>query len=81
MVPGKVVTLTLRDKDLILEKVEQSADAWEMDDIGKFSYNEEDKIFTIGDTKYSYDEELQVFSGDAAIELSAVTGHLKNTGN
>lgn len=74
MVPGKVVTLTLRDKDLILEKVEQSADAWEMDDIGKFSYNEEDKIFTIGDTKYSYDEELQVFSGDAAIELSAVTG-------
>lgn len=73
MVPGKVVTLTLRDKDLILEKVEQSADAWEMDDIGKFSYNEEDKIFTIGDTKYSYDEELQVFSGDAAIELSAVT--------
>lgn len=74
MVPGKVVTLTLRDKDLILEKVEQSADAWEMDDIGKFSYNEEDKIFTIGDTKYSYDEELQMFSGDAAIELSAVTG-------
>ncbi|RGF58451.1 hypothetical protein DWZ65_08375 [Roseburia sp. AF34-16] len=74
MVPGKVVTLTLRDKDLILEKVEQSADAWEMDDIGKFSYNEEDKIFTIGDTKYSYDEELQVFSGDAAIELSVVTG-------
>lgn len=74
MVPGKVVTLTLWDKDLILEKVEQSADAWEMDDIGKFSYNEEDKIFTIGDTKYSYDEELQVFSGDAAIELSAVTG-------
>lgn len=74
MVPGKVVTLTLRDKDLILEKVEQSADAWEMDDIGKFSYNEEDKIFTVGDTKYSYDEELQVFSGDAAIELSAVTG-------
>lgn len=74
MVPGKVVTLTLRDKDLILEKVEQSAGAWEMDDIGKFSYNEEDKIFTIGDTKYSYDEELQVFSGDAAIELSAVTG-------
>ena len=74
MVPGKVVTLTLRDKDLILEKVEQSTDAWEMDDIGKFSYNEEDKIFTIGDTKYSYDEELQVFSGDAAIELSAVTG-------
>lgn len=74
MVPGKVVTLTLRDKDLILEKVEQSADAWEMDDIGKFSDNEEDKIFTIGDTKYSYDEELQVFSGDAAIELSAVTG-------
>lgn len=74
MVPGKVVTLTLRDKDLILEKVEQSADAWEMDDIGKFSYNEEDKIFTIGDTKYSYDEELQVFSGDTAIELSAVTG-------
>lgn len=74
MVPGKVVTLTLRDKDLILEKVEQSADTWEMDDIGKFSYNEEDKIFTIGDTKYSYDEELQVFSGDAAIELSAVTG-------
>lgn len=74
MVSGKVVTLTLRDKDLILEKVEQSADAWEMDDIGKFSYNEEDKIFTIGDTKYSYNEELQVFSGDAAIELSAVTG-------
>lgn len=74
MVPGKVVTLTLRDKDLILEKVEQSADAWEMDDISKFSYNEEDKIFTIGDTKYSYNEELQVFSGDAAIELSAVTG-------
>lgn len=74
MVPGKVVTLTLRDKDLILEEVEQSADAWEMDDIGKFSYNEEDKIFTIGDTKYSYDEELQVFSGDTAIELSAVTG-------
>lgn len=74
MVPGKVVTLTLRDRELILDKVEQSADAWEMDDIVKFSYDEEDKIFTIGDTKYSYNEDLQVFSGDTAIELSAVTG-------
>ena len=74
MVPGKVVTLTLRDRELILDKVEQSADAWEMDDIVKFSYDEADKIFTIGDTKYSYNEDLQVFSGDTAIELSAVTG-------
>ncbi len=74
MVPGKVVTLTLRDKDLILDKVEQSADAWEMDDIGKFSYDEENQIFTIGSTKYSYNEELQIFSGDTAIELSEITG-------
>lgn len=74
MVPGKVVTLTLRDRELILDKVEQSADAWEMDDIVKFSYDEADKIFTIGDTKYSYNEDLQVFSGDTAIELSTVTG-------
>ena len=53
--------------------MEQSADAWRWT-ISENFYNEEDKIFTIGDTKYSYDEELQVFSGDAAIELSAVTG-------
>lgn len=73
--PGKIVTLTLWDKNLKLKTLQISDAAWEYDNVVKFGVDTENKVFNIAGTKYSYDDTLGIFSDENAIELSELTGN------
>lgn len=72
-VPGMVVNVTLRENSLMLDKLCVSDAVWEYDDVRRFEVDEEDSIITLGDTKYSYDDMLMVFSGEEATDLGKLT--------
>ncbi|MDE7062715.1 MAG: hypothetical protein K2O73_05665 [Lachnospiraceae bacterium] len=71
--PGMAVHATLRENSLMLEKLCASDTVWEYDDVRRFEVDEEDAIITLGDTKYSYDDMLMVFSGEEATDLGKLT--------
>ena len=71
--PGKIVTLSLRDKNLKLETIQISDEAWEYDNVVKFGVDEENGVFSIANSKYSYDSSLAVFSDDKRMELSELS--------
>lgn len=73
--PGKIVAITLRSKSLTLDEVQISDKAWEYDDVVRFSVDEEEEIFTIGDKKYFYDSSTVVFSGDTQTEFNSLTAN------
>jgi hypothetical protein len=54
---GKLVTMQIAD------------DVWEYDNVRRFSVDEDRSVFTIADTKYSYDEDLLVLSGEEEVRL------------
>jgi hypothetical protein len=54
---GKLVTMQIAD------------DVWEYDNVRRFSVDEDRSVFTIADTKYSYDENLLVLSGEEEVRL------------
>lgn len=67
--PGRAVNITLRDGSLILDTVQISGEAWEYDDVTRFSVDEEQNMITLGDTRYSYDDDLMVYLGDEEYSL------------
>lgn len=73
-VPGKAVYLGGVDQDGKLRQIRIADDVWEYDDIRRFSTEEERGIFYIADTKYNYDEETFVFSGDERITMAELAG-------
>lgn len=73
--PGKIVTVGIRTKSLTLDEVKISDRAWEYDDVVRFSVDEENRIFTIADTKYSYDADTVVFSNDVQTEMNTLTSN------
>lgn len=72
--PGRAVNITLRAGSLILETVQASDAAWEYDDVTRFSVDEEQNMITLGDTRYTYDENLLVYSGDEESSLTSLSG-------
>lgn len=71
--PGRIVTISLRDRSLTLDEAQISDKAWEYEGVERFSVDEEEEIFTIADKKYSYDASTAVFSGDKQTEFNALT--------
>lgn len=71
--PGRAVNITLRDGSLILDTVQLSDEAWEYDDVTRFSVDEEQNMITLGDTRYSYDDDLMVYLGDEEYSLSELS--------
>ncbi|MGN0342406.1 MAG: PEGA domain-containing protein [Roseburia sp.] len=71
--PGSVVTLSCRNRSIILEQVQFSSEAWLYEDVNGFALDEEKQIFEIAGTKYSYDEGLKVYSGEESVTLQALT--------
>ncbi len=72
MVPGKIVQIGLSSKTMELTKVQISDEAWEYDDVKKFTVDEENGVLTIAGTKYYYDGDLNVFSDDEVVKLSDI---------
>lgn len=73
MMPGKIVTINISNQTAALTQVQVSDEAWEYDDISKFSIDEQNNIITIADIKYYYGKNLSVFSEENTIELDEIS--------
>lgn len=72
MLPGRIVNLETSRKTGELSMVQISDEAWEYDGVKRFSIQEDEKIFTIADTKYYYEDDLHVFSEEDMVRLSDI---------
>lgn len=69
MLPGRIVQLEMYPKTGELRTVQISDDAWEYDDIRRYSVDTKENIFQIAGTKYYYEDDLHVFSDDKTISI------------
>lgn len=72
-VPGKVIYIDQVDEEGCIGKIQIADSVWEYTEVEKFSVDEERGIFYIADTKYDYDDQLQVFSDQSQLKLSELT--------
>lgn len=70
--PGKVVLAGKMDEDGNLMKVQISDDIWEYEKVERYSIDEEKTIFTIAGTKYTWSDDLFVFSDEERITLEEI---------
>ncbi len=73
MMPGRIVSIELTRQTGPLLNVQISDVAWEYDDIKRFSIDEEKNMIIIADTKYYYEEDLNVFSDEERTRLSDIS--------
>lgn len=71
--PGMVVTLSCRERSIILDQVQLSSEAWLYEDVQEFELDPEKHIMEIAGEKYSYDGGLKVYSGEESVTLQALT--------
>lgn len=70
--PGRAVTIGELDSEAKLTTVQLAGEAWYQENITRFSIDSSIGMLVIGDTKYSYDRYLRVFSDDEEISLTQV---------
>ena len=70
--PGRIITIGDKDSEGKIKEAQISNKVWEYPDIVRYSVDEDRGVFTIGDTKYSYGEDLFVASGGERIALSSL---------
>lgn len=68
--PGDVAEIKASAKSGELTQLQLSGDVWVQDDIVNYSVNEDNHAFTIGKTKYFYDEGMELYSGDTKVRFS-----------
>ncbi len=72
-VPGDVVEVQATGVEKPLRCVQLSDDVWVQDEISNYSIDESLHALTIGKTKYQFDEDLEVFSGNNVIKLRNIS--------
>lgn len=72
LLPGRAVTIGELDSAAKLTTVQLAGGAWYQENITRFSIDASIGMMVIGDTKYSYDRYLRVFSDDEEISLTQV---------
>lgn len=70
MAIGKLVAIGNLDENGYLMKVQLSDETWEYPDVVRFSVDEENRIFQIAGTKYTWQDDLMIFDGEEQIKLS-----------
>lgn len=70
--PGDVVELDVLGSERKLLRVKMSDEVWVYEDIVNYSIEEEKNAMVIGQTKYSYDSDMEIFSGEATIGFSGL---------
>ncbi len=70
--PGRMITIGEKDTKGKLKEACLTDEVWEYAEVVRFSIDEERGVFTIADTKYSYDEDVFVVSNDRKIKLSDI---------
>ena len=69
---GKLVTIGELSPEDILQRVQVSDEVWEYTNIERFSIDEERTIFQIADKKYTWKDNLFVFSNEDVVSLSDI---------
>lgn len=72
VVPGDVAELRVSSETDCLTSLQLSDQVWVQENIGNYSVDEEKRAFTIGQTKYSYEEGMKIFSGASRVDFSAL---------
>ena len=67
---GEVVELQISDKEQKLTKVQLSSDVWVQENIVNYSIDTDRHALTIGQTIYSYDPDMKLFSGDTTVDFT-----------
>lgn len=70
--PGRIIHIGEKGSDGKLKMARICDDVWEYPDITRYSIDEERGVFTIADTKYSFDSDLFVVSNGEQIRLSSL---------
>lgn len=70
--PGQLVTLGEVNEEGILTKMQISDTAWVYDKVKRFSVNSNLNVLKIADTKYRYDENTFVFSGENRLQMTDI---------
>lgn len=70
--PGDVVEIDVSRHTQQLTRIQMSAEAWVQEDIVNYSVEKSIRAFTIGRTKYSYDSDLPIFSGEDVIDFESI---------
>lgn len=66
-ISGEAVEIQVESKTDKLQKLWVTDRVWVQEDITNYSVDESARALTIGKTRYSYDEDLPVFSGDITV--------------
>ncbi len=67
LTPGDVVKVAYNSGIGKAGVIQQSPDAWKMDDIAKYDFSGDGRTLSIGSDLYSLDEHVHIFSGDHEI--------------
>lgn len=70
--PGDVVNIQVSSSTQQLKSVQLSDKVWVQEDIVKYSVDTDIHAFTIGQTRYSYDPKMDVFSGESKVGLASI---------
>ncbi len=70
--PGRIITIGEKDSQGRLKSAQISDEVWEYENVVRYEIDEERGIFTIADTKYSFDEDLFVVSAGDEMKLSDI---------
>lgn len=72
LTPGRAVTIGDLDSDGKLTSIHITDRAWYQEEITRFSIDTTIGMIVIGDTKYSYDKNLRVFSDETQISVNQI---------
>ncbi len=70
--PGDVARIEVSASTQQLRTVQLSDEVWVQEDIVNYSVDESIHAFTIGQTRYSYDPEMDIFSGENRVGFASV---------
>ena len=70
---GRFTTIAPCDKDGYLTELMLSNQVWEHSKVRRFQIDEDKGVFTIGDTKYSIQNEVKIFSNGELISFSDIS--------
>ncbi len=71
--PGKIVDIKLDAEGSELNTVRMNTEVWDQTGIKRFSIDTKNRRIEIGDTKYTYDSNLRIFSNDEEIYVSQIS--------
>ncbi len=77
MLPGRIVKIGETRENGAVSLIQLSDEAWEQENVERFSMKQDQQMITVGKTKYYYDDSLLVFLDGEQISLDTITGNDK----